>query len=392
MWKLIIKITVLVAPYALYFAIPFFVILGTNELYLDLDRIILKVTEGNRYLIGLGFDETPYRYLKFKTLASLPKQDIVAIGSSRVLTFRDKMFSQSSFYNAGYTVDTIDDFSTFLSLVPNDKVPGTIIIGIDQWMFNTRYTQDTRKLHQNSYINLNVFDFNTLVSAAPKIYKNIYNGTLSIATMLDSYKSELAPDISEFKCKKIGFNAHINSTGFLNDGSIYYGKQIADLISGCKTANDYNFEDTFNRIRTGSARFQYGSEVDTASIHQLENFLDICKKKNICVVAFLPPLADKVYTEMISSGKYKYISLLPKKLGSIFNRYGFEFYDFTTIASTGSTDNEALDGFHGSEAVYMNILIKMLDAGSILNKNCNISELKMRLENKLNRYTIYKPD
>lgn len=392
MEKLIKKIAILTFPYVLYFALPLCVMLATRELFIDLDRIVSSAIKGNRYLIGLGFDETPYRYLKLKTLASLPKNDVVAIGSSRVLLFKDKMFSHGSFYNAGYTVDRVEDFATFTSLIPASKTPRTIILGLDQWMFNTAYSRDTGKSEKDSYLKYNAFDINTLVSATPKIYKKIYDGSLSMTTMLNSHNSELAPNISGFKGNKIGFNANINSTGFLNDGSIYYGKQIAGLISGSKTANDYNFEDTFNRIRTGSARFQYGSEVDNSAIQQLEIFLDFCKKKNIDVVAFLPPLADKVYKEMQLLGKYRYISMLPNKLRPVFNRNGYEFYDFTTIASTGSTDNEVIDGFHGSEAVYIKILIKMLDSGSILNRYCNINELKMRSENKLNRYTIYMPD
>jgi len=71
---------------------------------------------------------------------------------------------------------------------------------------------------------------------------------------------------------------------------------------------------------------------------------------------------------------------------TVFSRYGYEFYDLTTMSSAVSTDNEALDGFHGSETVYMNMLIKMLDSGSIVGKYCDITELKNASKSKINKY------
>ena len=48
--------------------------------------------------------------------------DVWALGSSRVLQFRSRMF-EKSFYNAGYTMEGVGDFLPFMQSIPAEKYP-----------------------------------------------------------------------------------------------------------------------------------------------------------------------------------------------------------------------------------------------------------------------------
>jgi len=93
---------------------------------------------------------------------------------------------------------------------------------------------------------------------------------------------------------------------------------------------------------------------------------------------------------MLASGKYQYLKDLNSHLTPMFQEYGYEFYDFSSVSTAGSTDLEAIDGFHGSESVYMNILIKMIEKGSALSSLCDINTLRNAAKHKVNRYTVYE--
>jgi hypothetical protein len=91
-----------------------------------------------------------------------------------------------------------------------------------------------------------------------------------------------------------------------------------------------------------------------------------------------------------SSGNYKYIQRIPEKCNSIAKKNGFECFDFTSSTTIHSGDNEFIDGFHGSEKAYVKMLIKMLEAESILNKKTKIDRLNKDLKNSISDYQVYK--
>ncbi len=93
---------------------------------------------------------------------------------------------------------------------------------------------------------------------------------------------------------------------------------------------------------------------------------------------------------MISSKKYLYIESLESILQKEFNKYNFEFYNYSSVELLGSNDDQFIDGFHGGEVVYANILIDMLRKNSILNEVSSYNNLETDKKNKKNRFTLYK--
>ncbi len=298
-----------------------------------------------------------------------------ALGSSRVLSFREQMFD-TSFYNAGYTITSINDFIPFFQSIPEVKYPKYVIIGLDQWMFN----QNLDGLDKRSLSQLWENSFNLI--PRPFAYIGVWKDLLVGKYNFSLLKTNNSTD-------KIGLNAIVNNKGFTNDGSMYYGNQITKLMNNDPTANDYQYSNTLERIKKGKDLFKYGDSVNLNALVELDKLLKFCSENRIQLIAFLPPFADGVYKEIATSGNYGYINDIYLKVKPMFDRYGYEIYDFSTVSSVGSSDTETLDGFHGSELTYQRLLIKILESGSILNRVTDVNRLKLDLSKRNNTFFIY---
>lgn len=211
----------------------------------------------------------------------------------------------------------------------------------------------------------------------------IYDELFDLKYTLGNFKNDTL-------IQKIGLNAIFNNTGFKNVGSIFYGSQIRKLMNNDTTAADFNFANTLDRIKNASGRFQFGQDINKKALLELNKILGYCNEHNIKVIAFLPPYSDKVFSTMVKNdNNYGYLKKIYAEVKPSFEKYNFEFYDFSNTSSCNSTDDEVIDGFHGGELTYQKILNSMLDSGSGLNKLTNVNRLKSDLLKRKNNYIIY---
>jgi len=375
MKKFVINVFFFCAPLLLFAIPPFLALKISRENYFEIDNV---VTRKKKYLIGYAYNEPNYGYLKWKEVTSKPKQNILAVGSSRILQFRAKMF-QSSFYNAGYTIISISEFVPFLKSIPKSKYPEVLIVNLDQWMFNKR----SDPLSSGNPIDKwkNSFRKNASATTLNNVWQDLLTGKYGYVSLLKTS--------GEKGLEKIGLNAAVNDKGFRNDGSIFYGDQITKLMNNDSTANDYLYNDTYKRIAAGNNKFEYASEVNPKALFELDNLLKFCAVNNIYVVAFLPPYANKVNEKMQQSGNYSYMSKIYPAAVSIFKKYGFELWDMTLLGKYGSDDGETIDGFHGGEVTYQKMLIYMIENNSRLKDYTSLPKLQSDLNHKLNNYIVY---
>ena len=374
MKRFLINAFIFTSPIIIYFTIPSLLLWKSKENFYRIEKVL---SGSDPYLIGYAYNENNYGFIKWANLQFGDKKSIWAVGSSRVLQFRKNMFD-SSFYNAGSTISSINDFRPFIKSIPHSKHPKFIIISLDQWMFNEFYdslhTTPTIESWQNSYS-----FFPKLLPTYTTVYTHLFDGKYSFASLMNDTEPR----------KKIGMNAMMNNTGFRNDGSFLYGEQIKKLLSNDSTANDFKYSDTFDRIRKGNKRFQYCPSVNKKALVELNELLKYCKDKQINVIAFLPPFADSVYNKMSESNHYFYLKEIYSCAKPIFDKYHFEIHNFSSMSLCHSNDSETIDGFHGGEVTYQKLLINMLENGSVLNEVANVKRLKNDLKNKKNNYAIY---
>lgn len=373
MKRFYIRSLLFVLPVVLFVAVPSWVLFSTGENLRGVDGVIQR---SDRFLMGYAYNQENYNYVKWKTLVSREKYGVVALGSSRVLEFRSRMFD-SSFYNAGYTISALNEFVPFFQHIPREKYPDYLIISLDQWTFNANWDSlttppDSKKWAESFHT---IPDQSTLIN----VWKDLLHRKYSLF---------LPRKRDNIPC--IGLNAIVEGTGFRSDGSALYGKQVRKLLAGDTTAADYNYQETFGYIGQGTMRFNYGDRINEKALPELEKLMQFCKTNGIKLVAFLPPYADKVNEQMQATGRYTYIQAIYPAISPVFAQYGFEVYDFSSLGSVGSNDAETLDGFHGGELTYLKILIKMLESNSVLNNVTSVERLRNDLKHPLNRYAVYE--
>ncbi|MFT7157289.1 MAG: hypothetical protein ACI8Q1_002306 [Parvicella sp.] len=372
MRRLIKRVVVFVCPIIAFFLLPTIILIFSKENYHEVNELLDSEDD---FLLGYAYNESNYKYIKWESLCSAKQVNIVALGSSRVLKFREQMFTDS-FYNAGYSIKGICDFDIFIRSIPVSQHPQYLIVGLDQWMFNANWDNLKVKPSKGNWSE----SFATLPSFATNI--NIYQDLLG--------KKYNYYDFNQKDARiRIGLNAFVNDKGMRNDGSFDEGVQITNLLSKNGIAYDNEFRTTLSRVKSGKARFAFANQINDEVFRCLEEFLMFCNAAGIQVIAFLPPFADTVNREMEQSGKYGYMKDIHKLVLPVFEKYGFEMYDYTNINSFQASDEMMLDGFHIGEVGQANMLLSMLRHGSSLNSVCDSSLLKTEISEARNSLQVY---
>lgn len=368
----ITKLIKFILPITFVLLLPLLILFYFCENFNNIDDIIALE---NEVLIGYKYNESNYKYLKWKSIESKKKKDIIAIGSSRVLGLREELFSEK-FYNAGYTVINASDYLSFLKSIPNDKKPKLLILGLDQWIFNENWSKN--KLNKKINYWQNSFRF----------YPSLQN-IISVYSDFGSIFSFLNKKSKKIKnTTYIGLRAYIDNIGFRKDGSMNYHGLVNRLINNDSTLKQYNFNDTKSRINQGNRKFQFANSTDKYAIIEIQKLLKYCSSNNIKVIGFLPPFPKEILDIMINNNNYNYLNLIYKNLHPSFNKYGFELWDFTDPKIINSNDSEFIDGFHGGELTYLKMIKFMTENNSLISDFVNHNNLTLLTINSKNNFVI----
>ncbi len=317
--------------------IPFYLAAVNCGEFKDIEENIEIQRKNHDVLIGLGYNEqtTYYKIVN----ANYYQAEVIALGTSRVMQFKKEFFKRS-FYNCGGAVSwNYDEYVNFLENLTYK--PKVIILGVDQWVFNNEWNRNRKKY--STFTSIKKIDRNK-VSMLKQIIKDWSQNKWSFSS-LNLYK------------KNIGFNGCIKDSGFMLDGSYFYG----DIYRKPEEQSDYQFRNSFERMKKGDSPFVWGQEIEIETIKQLTSLLKYCAKHNIYVIGFLPPFAPSVCQSMKDSGNYSYIDKIPSSCKEIFDAYGYELYNFTNNEGLTVIDDYFVDGFHGNDIVYGKILQKMIE-------------------------------
>lgn len=247
-----------------------------------------------------------------------------------------------------------------------------ILVGLDSWVFNDEWNKSCAVYNDFKIIQEIDRDSKVMLKA---IISDWISGKWTFKD-LDIY------------AHNIGFNGCVKDNGFMYDGSYYYG----EIYRNPQASADYQFADTLKRISDGRSRFEWGEHIDEDTVKQLENLLLYCNEKNISVVGFITPFAPSIYKEMEKGGHYGYLGEIEPMCEMLFEKYGFEFYNFASGESLGLTDDYFVDGFHGSEVLYGYIVKKMVERDSEISKYINQKRLDNLLENTFSTLVFNNPD
>ena len=149
------------------------------------------------------------------------KPEVIALGSSRVMTIDSDFFNDQIFINNGVSGSSIEDLIAIYQMYKSkDMLPKEIILGVDPWLFNINNDQNrwlSIEKEYNKYYN----------KAESKINPSF---TILKYTQLFS-PSYLQASIKSLQRKKITPTSKKNNEGMtlLKDGSITYGEKVRKI-------------------------------------------------------------------------------------------------------------------------------------------------------------------
>lgn len=326
--------------------IPILYLYRSGE-YMGLEEIVLKQQKTeSKVLYGTALHVNTRLYKKELLANTQPK--VIALGSSRVMQFRQHMFSDV-FLNLGGGMESIHDG---INLIPDiiKRQPVLIILGLDVWWFNDRFQKPDIQPAEIS------FNPRPSFSHSRSVFKWLRSNKISLNEyVLTIIKG--APEVS------IGVSG-LKRDGFGVDGSYYYTRTITGQIE----SSDKGFNGTFKRIENGNKRFQYNSYANNQHIDNIVQLIRRLEENDINVIVFFPPFANAVIEKLSNMEEnYKYISDIKAKLIDS----NIVFSDFSNPMEIKSHDCEFIDGFHGGEITYIRILEDLGHKFPSLNKLLN---------------------
>lgn len=352
MKKFLRVLALFLLPVALLYGLFAAVLTSTRELA-GMEEIVAATLDGSLVLYGTSHHENFAAYKLRVTGALAPR--LLVLGTSRSMQLRGEFFSEKSFYNAGGAVRNMADYEDFLRRLPEEALPQTLLLVLDQNMFNTNWRQSSPADPQG-YGDLEMDFFDTLLRTG-----------LDYGNRKFSILKTLLPRQGIY-----GLAAAARGMGFAADGSYRYGSTAEKNLG----QPEKNFADTYRNIDFGELRFAYGDAPDALALSQLDSLLDFCAEKGIRVAGFLPPFPPSVNRRMAQNGGYGYLDTLGEELARRFAGCGGEFYDFTAV---DSDDDEYLDGFHGGDRVYARIAVQLSEKSDILSKSIDLVTLEKLL-------------
>jgi hypothetical protein len=297
--------------------------------YESIDSVIEK-QKNEKVIYGTSIHSNTDMY-KMALLTDY-KPNIISLGSSRVMQFRQHMFLDS-FVNLGGLVNSINQGLYWASDIAAGK-PKIILFGVDVWWFNEYFHNPLSKYKGKKYQN-----YYPKSGDVVSVLRWLITGKISFQEMLNMTSTASAD---------IGLSGYFKD-GFGPDGSYYYTR----LITGQKEPHDKKFGDTFQRIENGNNRFKYSSKAHKQHIDNFILLIRALEESGSDIIIFFPPFANAVNARLNEKdGKYDYIRDVKYKL----IEKGIKYYDYTNAVLIGSSDCEFIDGFHGGEVTYMRIL------------------------------------
>lgn len=267
---------------------------------------------------------------------------VVALGSSRVMQFRAEFFRNKDFYTMGGVGSSIDEVAFAWKEINTTYIPDVIILGVDPWWFNPNFKQ----LNRFAETDKEIFRKYKQLFRNPKVMKQIFHiGEIKSRDLIGGRKT-------------VGLNAAVNGDGYrLSDGSYQYGRVIQD-----KKSKEKKFKETYERMERGTStdRFVWCDRVSKSELMKFSNLLSDIKSSGAHLIVFLPPFPHEIYEFMDSSPHYNtFLHDYMNSTEKLCSDMNVTFYNFTDLADIGATDDETIDGFHGSETAYARILEKI---------------------------------
>jgi hypothetical protein len=340
---------------------PLYIFLKNSYEHQSFDKIVASQRKING-IYGTALNQNTFKYKM--ELAKFVKPDILALGSSRVMKFREEFF-KGSFINTGGATNDLNEGRLFVNELLKHHKPKVVIFGVDFRWFNKNIPFTFKYPH---HVNTgDILTFNKLVS---KPIDFLRSGKIRKDVFTSIVKSNLHRS-SNTIYKLMGLDSIINLAGYAPDGSRFDGMYLFNK----KKSHDLKLSHTLNELHNGINTFTFGDESALAHTNILLEILETLKKNNIKVVFFLTPVSPLIAEEFDKNiSNFGYITKLRKYLVTL---GGLDYHDSREFVSD---DCEFLDGYHGGDVYYQRLLLDMLKHNKFLNSYLDVDKMNMLID------------
>lgn len=270
-----------------------------------------------------------------------PKEVIVA-GSSRVMNFDHCMFGTDSFYNAGLSESTVYDLLAVTGvLAAEDKLPRTMVIGVDAFLFNTSHDND-RWEDLYPYVNYMDMILNGKFDEG-NLHPQKNTGTdMGKWLSLDyfRYNVTLLPERKRFR---VSYTDDWETERYLKhyDGSIAYQRELRE--GDAATVEELTRQSMEEHVVYRMTDYH---EIDKAHWERFAALTAWLQEEGVEVILYLPPYSPMMYNYIESEEAFRITLEVEAKVQELAKERQIALYGSYDPAGCGLEMTDLYDIYH----------------------------------------------
>jgi len=282
-------------------------------------------------------------------------KDTIILGSSRIMQLNANNLSSGKFFNHGVSGASLEDFFSICELYEQkNKLPGTIILGLDPWLLNKNNCQERwqsisiynyafmNRLRHKANTHFFLYDYLTfqmrrsLNLISPSYFKQAIRSFVRRISKLMKFE-KIREDYYATGLDNFDADKRLDVDVRIADGTISYGKRY--ILKSSESVKAY-----VSSIPVYSLGEFY--ELDKANQQNFEKFIEYLIKKNVKVVFFLPPYHPYVYSYLMNSTQYRIVGDAETYFRTIGNQKHIMVIGSYDPRQCGLVEEDFYDGMH----------------------------------------------
>lgn len=335
---------------AVLFVIPLLLFIGWVNWYVDSYALLRVTYDGIAAQMAAGknvegLEESDYndRNLLAARLQGMEEApQVMVLGSSRVYTFDHTMFGTDSFYNAGLSEATVYDLLAVSGILfKQDKLPETVVIGVDAFLFNKSHDNEKWK-ELESYVNYMSLTMEGKLSpelAHPrKDTGRDWKKTLSLDYF--RYNVTLLPEGKRFA---VSYTEDWETDGYLkhSDGSVSYQRELREV-------NPADVEEMTRQAMEEHVVYRMTDyeEIDKQHFQYFSWLIEDLQQAGVEVILYLPPYSPMMYNYIESEEAFQIALEVEEEVKNLAAREKIALYGSYDPAGCGLAMTDLYDVYH----------------------------------------------
>lgn len=335
---------------AVLFVIPLLFLIGWVNWYVDSYAILRVTYDGIAAQMAAGksvegLEESDYndRNLLAARISGMEASpQVMVLGSSRVYTFDHTMFGTDSFYNAGLSEATIYDLLAVSGILFwQDKLPETMVIGVDPFLFNTSHDNEKWKELEDYANYMSLIEADQWSPEFVHPHKDTGRDWGKILSLdYFRYNVTLLPERKRFA---VSYTDDRETDGYLKhpDGSVSYQRELREVDAA-------DVEEMTRQAMEEHVVYRMTDyhEIDGDHFRRFSALIDHLREAGVEVILYLPPYSPMMYNYIESEEAFQITLDVEEKVKNLAAEKGIALYGSYDPADCGLAMTDLYDVYH----------------------------------------------